>query len=555
MPKAMNTTSPPVVRKQSKKSKLAKAPVRRAIPPIVYYSIIGLVIVSFALIRLRLRDMPLERDEGEYAYAGQLILQGVPPYRLAYNMKLPGTYAAYALILAGFGQTPAAVHYGLILVNAATTFLVFLLASRLFGALAGVVSGTSYALLSTSPAVLGFAGHATHFVVLPAVGGILLLLSAIESKDSKKFLWSGVLMGLAFVMKQPGIFFILFSALYIVKGEFKRPIDYRGLIRRLGLFLVGAGLPFAVTCLWMLGAGVFQKFWFWTFSYASQYGTRLNLPEGMENLSMVLPHVLGPGTFVWILAFFGLTALWWSPKGRAHAVFLGGFLLFSVLALSTGLYFREHYFILILPAVALLVGLVVTAAEDSLTRYGLVRVLPIVMFLAACVYSIVDQSEFLFDLDPIEACRQTYGPNPFPEAIKIADYIQRHSSDSDKIAVLGSEPEIYFYAHRRSATGYVYTYPLMEVQEYARTMEKEMVKEIEDSRPEFLVAVDVPYSWLARPDSDTSIFEWVGKYSNQYERVGIVDIGQTSEYRWGDEAMIYRPRSLFTVSIFKRRAQ
>jgi len=120
---------------------------------------------------------------------------------------------------------------------------------------------------------------------------------------------------------------------------------------------------------------------------------------------------------------------------------------------------------------------------------------------------------------------------------------------------LGSEPEIYFYAHRRSATGYVYTYPLMEVQEYARTMEKEMVKEIEDSRPEFLVAVDVPYSWLARPDSDTSIFEWVGKYSNQYERVGIVDIGQTSEYRWGDEAMIYRPRSLFTVSIFKRRAQ
>lgn len=37
---------------------------------------------------------PLERDEGEYAYAGQLMLQGIPPYQLAYNMKLPGTYAA-----------------------------------------------------------------------------------------------------------------------------------------------------------------------------------------------------------------------------------------------------------------------------------------------------------------------------------------------------------------------------------------------------------------------------------------------------------------------------
>jgi len=46
--------------------------------------------------RLRLLNFPLERDEGEYAYAGQLMLQGIPPYQLAYNMKFPGTYAAYA---------------------------------------------------------------------------------------------------------------------------------------------------------------------------------------------------------------------------------------------------------------------------------------------------------------------------------------------------------------------------------------------------------------------------------------------------------------------------
>jgi len=44
-------------------------------------------------IRVRLLGIPLERDEGEYAYAGQLMLQGIPPYKLAYNMKFPGTYA------------------------------------------------------------------------------------------------------------------------------------------------------------------------------------------------------------------------------------------------------------------------------------------------------------------------------------------------------------------------------------------------------------------------------------------------------------------------------
>jgi hypothetical protein len=45
--------------------------------------VLGLVIVT----RIRLLGIPLERDEGGYAYAGQLMLQGTAPYKLAYNMK------------------------------------------------------------------------------------------------------------------------------------------------------------------------------------------------------------------------------------------------------------------------------------------------------------------------------------------------------------------------------------------------------------------------------------------------------------------------------------
>ncbi len=42
-----------------------------------------LLLVTAALaayVRLRLADVPLERDEGEYAYADQLILEGTPTY-------------------------------------------------------------------------------------------------------------------------------------------------------------------------------------------------------------------------------------------------------------------------------------------------------------------------------------------------------------------------------------------------------------------------------------------------------------------------------------------
>src|SRR3989454_7804842 len=130
-----------------------------------------LVILFVTIIRIRLREMPLERDEGEYAYSGQLILQGIPPYKLSYNMKLPGIYAAYALIMLFFGQTAAGIHLGLLVVNAASILLVFFLARKLLGPSAGIVSAMTFAVLSMSVSVLGLAAHASHFVVLAALGG------------------------------------------------------------------------------------------------------------------------------------------------------------------------------------------------------------------------------------------------------------------------------------------------------------------------------------------------------------------------------------------------
>src|ERR1039458_10359595 len=106
-----------------------------------YVGALVLVIVFFAVVRVRLRNAPLERDEGEYAYMGQLMLQRIPPYKIACNMKLPGTYAAYAAIMAVFGETAAGIRLGMIPVNAAAAIMVFFLAKRLYGSLAGAVAG------------------------------------------------------------------------------------------------------------------------------------------------------------------------------------------------------------------------------------------------------------------------------------------------------------------------------------------------------------------------------------------------------------------------------
>src|ERR1035437_5475526 len=55
-----------------------------------YLIALAILVASVSIIRWRLVGMPLERDEGEYAYFSHLIRNGITPYKEAYKMKLPG---------------------------------------------------------------------------------------------------------------------------------------------------------------------------------------------------------------------------------------------------------------------------------------------------------------------------------------------------------------------------------------------------------------------------------------------------------------------------------
>ena len=254
------------------------------LPGALAWALVGAVLLFVAVVRIRLLNVPLERDEGEFAYVGQLILQGIAPYKLAYNMKLPGIYAAYALVMAVFGQSIVGIHLGLLLVNAGAIVLVFLLGRRLFGPLTGVIACASYAVLSTGRPGLVMAAHATHFVVLFALGGILTLLKALDKDRPATFFWSGLLLGLAFIMKQPGAFFIVFALFYLVWTRLRvQPIRWGGLAARSGALIGGAAIPFALSCFILWRAGVFERFWFWAFRYGHEYATMLSLNVGVRH--------------------------------------------------------------------------------------------------------------------------------------------------------------------------------------------------------------------------------------------------------------------------------
>lgn len=135
--------------------------------------------------------------------------------------------------------------------------------------------------------------------------------------------------------------------------------------------------------------------------------------------------------------------------------------------------------------------------------------------------------------------------------------LRDHSAPDARVAVFGSEPEIYFYAHRRSATGYLYTYALMEVQPHALDMQRDMAREIETNQPEFLVRVPYYLSWLPKTGSAHYIDDWFTQYSREhYEKVGAVGFDANGRLTslWSDTTNLPPVSLPEHITIYRRKS-
>jgi hypothetical protein len=518
-----------------------------------------LIVALVAGIRLRLLNLPLERDEGEYAYMGQLILQGVPPYAEAYNMKWPGTYAAYAILMAVFGQTTTGIHLGLLFVSLTTTWMIFLLTRRVAGNGAGVVAVATYGLLSIIPSTLGLAAHATHFVILFALGGILLLQNFNERTSTLRLFSVGFWLGLATLMKQSGVAFVMFAIFWLAWQEwasFERN-KKRLLIRLLAMGL-GVLLPILLTLVILAVCGVFDRFWLWTVQYARAYAGRVGPQDGIELFLHSTRWLWSDAGLLWLFALAGLIFIFRVATLRPARMFVVGFALCSFLAVCPGLYFRPHYFLQLVPAAALMAGVTFHSLPIILpkTLPPTFRLIPGFVFGIMALSILLQLRHIFFQLNPAQVSRALYVENPFPEAVEIGRYLASNAAADSRIAVLGSEPQIYFYSRRRSASGYIYTYPLVENQPYALQMQQDIIRQIEQTNPEYIVFVNVHASWLSQRNSPPLIFQWFERYKKErLEMVAWIEITslENTVYEWTLTEEKTNAQSPHWIAIFRDR--
>jgi hypothetical protein len=518
------------------------------------------ILLIITKLRFPFLEIPLERDEGAYAYMAQLLLEGVPPYTQAYSLYFPGVFIIYALTFLILGQTIFAIHFCLLVATLITIVIIFLIGKKLFDPLTGIISGATFGLLGLNPYAQGLFSHGEPFTMLFICSGVYLLLLSIDSEKKILFLWSGLFFGLGLLIKQNVFVFIGLPIVYLCWSLLKKPrLKRKFYLDAIFYFTFGYFIPLVVFFIFCLLTGSLEQVFFWTFTMPTEMTPPISISRAVYQFKILTLPIIKSSPLFFGVAAIGLLSPLWDKSSRLAVLFIVIFLVFSFFTMSLVFYFRAHYFLCLFPATALLTGVGFYSINNLIKKISLRRINPIITAVFVFIffsYSIFDQRKFFFQTRPETVSRIIYGNNPFPESLVIADYIKEHSSPSDKIAILGSEPQILFYADRVSASKHIFMYYLMGNHLHALSMQKEAMADIELTKPPILINVVIPTSWLFQKDSNSMLFHWLdGFVLKNYKLAGVVEIQglNTTNYYWGVDTTKFVPKGENFIQIYQRK--
>ncbi len=467
------------------------------------------VILLGLSLRAPIAGIFLERDEGGYAYVAQRWLKGEVPYQQSFDQKPPGVYAAYAVIERLSSGSPAAIHWGAQFYTLLTLCVVFLIGRRLFGSEAGFAAGALAAFMTVDHSLLGNSANCETFMLLPLAGAFLAALIAKERDSWGWAMSSGACAGLSLLFKQVALTDAVF---YLALLSLAR--DLRNKVIIAAAFVAGAVAVCAPVAAYFAAKGAWKPFYDCVVGYNLSYAGGIPLSDYLRNFWTTFSRTLPGFGPIYVLALAGV--IWQAGPAAPWVI---GWLVFSFLGACPGGFFRPHYYQQAVPALALLAG---SALSGLSQRWRLPRPVPYACAAAVVLFGVLSGSWYYGRASDAAKCRRLYADNPFPEAEGVARLIAERTTDQDDVFVFGSEPEILYYAGRKSATRYIYLYPIFLPSPDAAARQQEVLAEVRSAKPKTIVTVFVRKSFLPSARSPLGIFGEVKGFLKGYHIQAVV---------------------------------
>jgi hypothetical protein len=478
---------------------------------LIIISIVILFISFFVLLNWNSFSAPFERDEGEYSYSAWLLNSGGTPYQDSFIQKPPLIIYTYYVgqLISPFAVWPPRVLAAIFVFL--TSILVGLIAWKEWGKFAGVFSAFLFLPLIGFPPLAPFAANTEKFMILPMVALLALFVYFKNSQKTWPYVLAGIFSTLAIFYKPiclPVVGFIIIFWLY--KLYHSTDTNNFSVIVRSILLMMGTAIIATIVLLipfFKVLPNFFQEVFKFNYSYISSFGN----PFG--NLGNYLGKFFH---YWWILLIFPFGLFFKKPQNFFYYFMLLIISLLTVFSTPIG-----HYYLILMPFLALICGALFSSfielfSTERQKYITTIIVLPLVLYIM--LFPLKEQ----FFLSPQGLSEWVYGTvDPFSESKEVASHLAQITKPNDFVFVAGSEPQIYYYAERKSSTRFDITFPLNLSTPYREQFQNDIIKDLEKNVPQAIVVSQKPESNLWEEGSPEVFIKYFSDLvSKDYKVVG-----------------------------------
>lgn len=438
------------------------------------------LLAALILIGLRIQfiDEPFERDEGGYAYMSWRFLNGEVMYRDYWDTKPPGIVCIYALIFKLYGISLTSVRTMTIFFGIIALMLVYLVAEKMFDKKIAITSVFIYAFFSSQPISHTISSNAEPFMIIFTLAGIYFYL--FSEKRNNALILSGALFGIAFMVKQTAVDGLLAVILY---SAINKGLRIRNILK-ISAGIVGVWVPVII---YFLYKGVLNDFFFAAYVYNFTYINKALSYHWLERLINTIITLTKEDILLWVLAISGFFII-----NKRH--FLRAWTVFAAIGVTAGGRFFPHYFVQLIPVLSILSGYCLNKVWESIDRqnfwakaqnkfiFSTLSVLVVLTF--------INQIRYFAFLDCYDICKEKYPMQSFEFKERLAEEVKKITNPDDYIFVWGSEPEIYFFAERRSPVRFINNHYVWIHSAFAEKAKKEIMQELNLKKPKAIIIMD-----------------------------------------------------------------
>jgi hypothetical protein len=410
------------------------------------FAALGIILLTVA-IRLPslLHPRPID-SEAMYSVVANEIVDGGRPYADAVERKPPLLFWTYAAIFKVAGEFNwKALHVVALVWTLCAMAGLYVIGRELFDRNTGLIAALFYGVFQHWWTWKNLSFDGEMLMNLPIIWAWAIAFRRSSSRLRPELFAAGALLAAAFLLKQPAAIAAVPLGIYLLLPSYRtsRSLTPTNSIIQAAILTLGffAALGLVTIVLW--NQGILYEAFYWTIADHDvphvfwQKGILITLAF----LGACLPLVIGA-----IMACRDKSKIW--PERTAERTALFGLLAASAIGAAAGSRFYPHYYVQLIPPLALLAAPYYARLWSRTIRppHWLLR--PAVTYawlgLTVIAFSIEDWTGLAARRVPSEA----------------GQYLSTHSSPDDRIFVWGQTPEIYLDAYRRPASRYITTFPL-----------------------------------------------------------------------------------------------